>query len=326
MYLWCNKMKTTKTVTVCFVAFLASVGQLPAQTANYFTTLTNLMYTDAALARDFFDSLGEEEILTLCSQAFEHGWDSYVIGAGILQPTLGKRWEKEPPGYREAVRIVTNTNYHPGMRYELAGYFFTRAGGWKHEEIYEYMDLLRDLLFTKDARIEYRQGLAEDVAFGLWFLIRDSVGGNEITESVRRHISRIAYWARDIQESALQRVEDENVPVQEKTACIYIICHMLAHAGGADRAIEKATGDDSLRQTMSQARQVLVRVLLQKKYPPEIRKTVVGLNSVHGCELGALLTVKDVERLASDEAFKGREEDIERLRQKVATRIRTRDH
>ena len=326
MYLWCNKMKTTKTVTVCFVAFLASAGQLPAQTANYFTTLTNLMYTDAARARDFFNSLGEEEILTLCSQAFEHGWDSYVIGAGILQPTLGKRWEKEPPGYREAVRIVTNTNYHPGMRYELAGYFFTRACGWKHEEIYEYMDLLKNLLFAEDVPLRYRSVLSERIALGIRILIRDILERQSTSERDKKYLSRVGRYAAQILAHALERVDENRLPIAERLQGCFVVCHILGLDEEAAKAVEKATGDDSLRRAMSQAREALVRVLLQKKYPPEIRKTVVGLNSVHGCELGALLTVKDVERLASDEAFKGREEDIERLRQKVATRIRAGDH
>jgi len=319
-------MNTTKTVTVCFIAFLASIGQLPAQTANYFTTLTNLMYTDAARARDFFNSLGEEEILTLCSQAFEHGWDSYVIGAGILQPTLGKRWEKEPPGYQEAVRIVTNTNYHSRIRCELGVDFLLAGRDWKQEEKFEYLEILKNLLFAEDVPLEDRRVLSENIGLGLRVLMERVLKEEELSEREKEYLLDLARYAARILAHALERVDENRLPIAERLQGCFVVCHILGLDEEAAKAVEKATGDDSLRRAISQAREALVRVLLQKDYPPEMRKTVVGLNSVHGCELGALLTVKDLERLASDEAFKGREEDIERLRQKVATRIRTRDH
>ncbi len=310
-----------KIATVCLIAYLACAHYMRAQTPDYFGTLTNLTHLDSARAMEFVKSLGEKEILLLCSQATEHGSKGYMIAAGILQSTLGKKWEKEPPSYQEAVRIVTNTNYHSRIRCELGVDFLLAGRDWKQEEIFEYLEILKNLLFAEDVPLEDRKVLSEDIGLGIRVLMERVLKEEELSEREKEYLLDLARYAAGMMEEALGRVDDARLPVAERVLGCSVGCHVMAFADAVDGPVEDATGDDTLRTAVLRTREALVRVLLDERYPPETRKTVLSQNGLYSCKLERLLTPKEMDRLAQDEEFRGQKEDLEWLRQKVLARV-----
>lgn len=100
---------------------------------------------------EFISSLNSSQVWTMANQAFEAGWDSYAVGAGIIGSYYGLNWEKNTPNYKELLAVVTNKSMNLALRGSLAASGMELADRWSTADFLTYYDKVISFAFRNES-------------------------------------------------------------------------------------------------------------------------------------------------------------------------------
>ena len=100
---------------------------------------------------EFIRSLDSSQVWTMANQAFEAGWDSYAVGAGIIGSYYGLNWEKNTPDYKKLLAVVTNKSMNLALRGSLAASGMELADRWSTADFLRYYDEVTSFVFQNES-------------------------------------------------------------------------------------------------------------------------------------------------------------------------------